>query len=171
LRKYITIYLTGLFLLFFLSCGVKELDKTASIKTPASPGPGECNTCHKDKEVLPQGHVDTAEMKGSNCDSCHSEGETSLRTKMPLSHKHKMEGMSCNDCHKEPAPYTAVSSNVCQGCHNDTKALFEAAKEVAVNPHFSPHDGKIPDCNKCHHQHKKSENYCSGCHGVESKVP
>lgn len=170
MRKYTNLYLTGLCLLFFLSCGVKELDKAVSVKAPAQPKPGECKACHKDKDVLPQGHVDTVEMAGGDCDSCHS-GATSLWTKMPLSHKHKLNGLTCDKCHENTDPKKAVDASVCQTCHNDPQALLEASKELTINPHFSPHDGKIPDCNKCHHQHKKSVNYCAGCHGLDYKVP
>jgi hypothetical protein len=170
MHKYTT-YLTGLCLLFFLSCGVKEVDKTVAVKAPAFPKPGECKACHKDKEVLPQGHVDTAEMTGGDCDSCHSDVQTSLRTKIPLSHKHKLNGFTCNDCHENTEPKKAVDASVCQKCHNDPQALIEASKKLTINPHYSPHDGKIPDCNKCHHQHKSSKNYCAQCHGVEYKVP
>ena len=170
MHKYTT-YLTGLCLLFFLSCGVKEVDKTASVKAPAAPKPGECKACHKDKEALPEGHVDTIDMAGDDCDSCHSEGQTSLRTKIPLSHKHKLKGLNCEVCHENSDPKKSVSSSVCQRCHNKPETLIEATKKLQINPHFSPHDGKTPDCNKCHHQHKKSVNYCAQCHGVEYKVP
>lgn len=171
MRKYITLYLTGLCIMFFLSCGVKELDKAVSVKAPSQPAPGDCKACHKDKDVLPQGHVDTVKMTGKVCDSCHSEGQLSLRTKMPLSHKHQLNGLTCNECHENIEPKKAVNESVCQTCHNDPQALLEATKGLPINPHFSPHDGKIPDCNKCHHQHKKSINYCAGCHGLEYKVP
>ncbi len=170
MRRYITLYLTVLSIIFFLSCGVKEMDKAVPVKTSAQPAPGECKACHADKDYLPQGHVDTAEMKGSDCDSCHS-GETSLRTKMPLGHKHRLNGLTCDQCHENIEPKKAVEASVCQRCHNDLKALIEASKALTINPHFSPHDGKTPDCNKCHHQHKKSVNYCAGCHGLEYKVP
>ncbi|MBW2098891.1 MAG: cytochrome c3 family protein [Deltaproteobacteria bacterium] len=32
------------------------------------------------------------------------------------------------------------------------------------NPHNSPHYGADLDCNFCHHQHSKSENFCAQCH-------
>ena len=96
MRKYTT-YLIGLSLLLFLACSVKEADKTLAVKAPASPKPGECKACHADKDVLPQGHVDTDEMAGKDCDACHSAKQTSLRTKMPLSHKHQLNGLTCNE--------------------------------------------------------------------------
>jgi hypothetical protein len=170
MRKYFNLYLTGLCIMFFLSCGVKEVDKAVSVKVPAQPTPGDCKSCHNDKDVLPHGHVDTTEMKESDCASCHS-GATSLRTKMPLSHKHKLNGLTCDQCHENIEPKKVVESSVCQTCHNDSQALIGATKGLPINPHFSPHDGKTPDCNKCHHQHKKSVNYCAGCHGLEYKVP
>lgn len=171
MKKCNIMILTGLFLLFLLSCSVREIDKTASVEAPATPKPGDCAACHMDKEVLPQGHVNTSDMRGNNCVSCHKPGTGSLRTKIPLSHMHKLEGLSCKECHEDPSSAKAIDSKVCQGCHNDTGVLIEAAKELPINPHFSPHEGKISDCNKCHHQHKKSENACANCHGMEYKVP
>jgi hypothetical protein len=32
------------------------------------------------------------------------------------------------------------------------------------NPHENRHYGTEADCNLCHHQHKKSENFCLPCH-------
>lgn len=40
-----------------------------------------------------------------------------------------------------------------------------------TNPHNSPHYGKHADCNLCHHQHEKSENYCTQCHKFDFKLP
>jgi hypothetical protein len=162
-KLFIRHLLIGLFMLFLISCGVSKTTETAPPKAPASPKPGQCTACHEDKEVIPQNHVDTDDMTADDCDSCH-EGTTSLINKIPLSHMHQLEGISCRGCHEDPASAEAADSTVCKNCHNDTKALYNATSGEELNPHYSPHEGGIPDCNKCHHQHKKSENYCTQCH-------
>lgn len=162
---------TGLILFFLIACGVSEMRETAAPKAPASPEPGDCTACHEGKKVIPDSHVDTREMKGDDCMACHEEDSMSLRGKIPLSHMHQLNGISCTGCHEDPAAAKPAGTNVCQACHGDTRALYNAASELVINPHFSPHEGRIPDCNKCHHMHKSSENYCSGCHGLEYKVP
>lgn len=163
--------LSGLLLLFFTSCSVSRIDETSSGKIPAPPGPGDCAVCHKDKEVLPHDHVDTGNMTGEECNSCHKPRNTSLRTKIPLGHIHQLGGVSCKACHEDPAFPEAVESKMCKKCHSDEEELIAAVNKLDINPHYSPHDGKIPDCNKCHHQHRSSENFCFKCHGMEYKVP
>jgi len=161
----------GFFLLFLISCGVSEIKETAAPVAPAFPKPGDCNACHEDKEVLPSDHIDTKGMTGNECSACHVPGPTSLWAKIPLSHIHQQNGVSCKDCHEDPESAEPADSTVCEKCHGDTQALVEAASELEINPHFSPHEGSIPDCNKCHHQHKSSENYCANCHGMQYVVP
>jgi hypothetical protein len=100
MRKYITIYLTGLSFLLFLACSVKEVDKTASVKAPASPKPGSVRPVIWIKRFCHRAMFDTSEMAGKVCDSCHSAAQTSLRTKMPLSHKHQLNGLTCKECHE-----------------------------------------------------------------------
>jgi len=57
------------------------------------------------------------------------------------------------------------------GCH-DTEAISAATEKMTpANPHNSPHYGKQSDCNLCHHQHEKSENYCARCHKFDFNVP
>lgn len=170
-KYFIRYIISTLFLLFFISCTFLEKNKTSPIKISAPSGPGDCVSCHRDKEVLPDDHIDTKDMTGNDCNSCHETEETGLRTKIPLGHTHNLEGISCKGCHDDPASPEAAGSKVCQKCHDDERALIDAAKELEINPHFSPHEGKVPDCNKCHHQHKSSENYCANCHGLEYEVP
>lgn len=155
----------GLFLLFLISCSVSEISETAATKAPSSPEPGDCAACHEVEEVLPEDHVDTRDMTGSECSACHEAGSNSLYNRIPLSHMHRLAGISCKECHGDPASATPADSEVCKKCHNDMNALYDATSEVGLNPHFSPHEGKISDCNMCHHQHKDSENYCTECHG------
>ena len=166
-RNFIRNLTGGIFLLFLISCGVSEISKTAATKAPSSPEPGDCNACHEGKEVLPEDHVDTRDMTGSECSACHEAGSDSLYNKIPLSHMHQLAGISCIECHDDPASARPAESAVCKKCHNDMNALYSATSEVGLNPHFSPHDGKIPDCNRCHHQHKNSENFCNQCHSKE----
>ena len=86
MHKHTALYLTVLCLFFFFSCGVKEPDKAVSVKAPASPKAEECYACHKDKDLLPQGHVATGEMTKKDCESCHPGGLSSLRGKISLGH-------------------------------------------------------------------------------------
>lgn len=163
-KHYIKHIGAGLFLLFLISCSVSEISETAAPEAPSPPKPGDCVSCHESKDVIPENHVETKGMMGDKCAMCHKTGPTSLRKKIPLSHMHQLEGISCKECHEDPASAKAVDSSVCKSCHNDMNALYNATSEVGLNPHFSPHEGKISDCNKCHHQHKSSENFCTGCH-------
>ena len=169
--KYIIRFLIGIFLIFPISCSVLEIKEVPSLKAPATPKPGECTACHEGKEVLPQGHVETKDMMGKECDACHRPEEASLRTKIPLGHMHMLEGISCKGCHEDPASAEAIDPTVCKKCHDDLNLLMDRTNDLAVNPHFSPHEGKVPECVRCHHLHKGSENYCGQCHGLEYKVP
>jgi hypothetical protein len=171
LFKYVIQALNGFFLLFLISCSLSEINETASPRVPASPKPGDCIACHESKEVLPRDHVDTSDMTGNECGTCHEPGPTSLRTRIPLSHIHQLEGVSCKGCHEDPAFAKAADSKVCIKCHEDTGSLVEATDDLELNPHFSPHEGTVPDCSRCHHQHKSSENYCARCHTLEYKIP
>ena len=164
-------FVSGVFLLFLISCSVSEISETASDKAPTSPKPGDCIACHEGKEVIPGGHVDIKKMMSDECGACHEPGPSSLRGKIPLSHTHYLDGITCKGCHEDPASAKAADMKVCQTCHSDPAALIEAASELEINPHFSPHEGKISDCNKCHHMHKSSENNCAHCHGLDYKVP
>ncbi len=168
--KFFNLLSSGLILLFLTSCAVSETTETAALKTPAAPGPGDCDACHESGEALPQGHVDTAAMNGNACGACHA-GTAGLRTKIPLGHIHQLKGVSCKECHEDPSSAMAADSGVCKRCHDNMALLIESTNDLAVNPHFSPHEGSVPDCNRCHHQHKGSENICAGCHNLEYKVP
>lgn len=170
-KYFIRHLICGLFLFFLISCSVLESNETSPLKVPASPKPEDCIACHENKEVLPKDHVDTRDMMGNKCGTCHKPGPTSLWTKIPLSHIHQMNGVSCKGCHEDPVSAKAADSKVCLKCHDNMGLLIEAAGDLELNPHFSPHEGKVPDCNRCHHQHKSSENYCAKCHNLEYNVP
>ncbi len=165
--KYTFYLLSLLFLFFMLSCGISEISERTSEKVPVSQKPGDCLACHKEKEVLPVDHADTSDMTGNECDACHDDEVTSLKSKIPLSHNHQLEGITCNECHIETGDKKGADSKVCLNCHNDTTSLIDATGSLELNPHFSPHDGNTPDCNRCHHQHKYSENFCNQCHNAE----
>lgn len=70
---------------------------------------------------------------------------------------------------KTPEP---VEMSQCVTCHGATAKLAEKTKDIKPsNPHTSPHYGTDLDCNLCHHQHAKSENYCVQCHKFDFVVP
>lgn len=90
--------------------------------------------------------------------SCAMAGDSTL-----LDQTHAALGLECNDCHTTK-PRQAVSMLKCVECH-DTKELAEATADVKpTNPHKNRHFSTETDCSYCHHQHKKSENYCGSCH-------
>jgi hypothetical protein len=78
---------------------------------------------------------------------------------------HARMGVECPQCHanaKKPEP---VPMEKCLSCHGDTQKLAaKTAKVKPRNPHENKHYGTEADCNLCHHQHKKSENFCLPCH-------
>ena len=86
-----------------------------------------------------------------------------------LEEKHKTAGLACDACHKESPPASQVPMESCLGCHGDYAKLAEKTGKVKPNPHDS-HEGPIA-CEKCHHNHKPSVNYCAGCHNFGFKVP
>ena len=132
---------------------------------------GDWGACHGKDKVLPDNHPDTKTMNGKGCLACHKEGKMSLVGKMPGSHVHQLAGVNCASCHGKGKP-EAVAMDKCVACHGSTAKLAEkTAKVKPENPHTSPHYGTELDCNLCHHQHAKSENYCNQCHSFGFKVP
>ena len=103
--------------------------------------PADCAGCHKDKKVLPDGHVATKGMAYKDCQACHeASGQPgSLRTHIPLGHLHALNGIRCAQCHdnlKAPQP---VPFWKCVACHGPTKDL--AARTANVQPH-NPHESR-----------------------------
>ena len=86
-----------------------------------------------------------------------------------LADKHKSAGIGCEGCHKEAPPKKNVPTSVCLQCHGDNSKLAEKTEKLSPNPHDS-HLGEI-DCDKCHHSHKQSGDYCGSCHSFKFKVP
>jgi len=136
--------------------------------------PGDCAACHKDKKVLPAGHVATKDFSYKDCLGCHVAGEGtpgSLRTHIPLWHIHALNGVKCAQCHGNGKKFEPVEMYKCVSCH-DTKALaLKTADLKPTNPHNSRHYGTEADCNLCHHQHRNSQNNCADCHKFAFIVP
>ena len=131
--------------------------------------PGDCGVCHGSEKVLPAGHVDTKGMAGSTCKGCHKGAKASLRGKMPLSHSHQLNGVTCADCHGITEPAKPPEQKKCVSCHADYKKIIIQTDKTLPPPHDS-HMGDL-DCGLCHHQHSKSENFCSQCHEWKYLVP
>jgi hypothetical protein len=130
--------------------------------------PGDCGVCHGSEKVLPVGHVDTKGMAGAACKGCHK-GAASLRGKMPLSHSHQLNGVTCADCHGATRPAKPPEQKKCLSCHPDYKKIAIQTDKTLPPPHDS-HMGDL-DCGLCHHQHSKSEDFCSRCHEWKYLVP
>ncbi|MCX7981760.1 MAG: cytochrome c3 family protein [Syntrophales bacterium] len=138
-------------------------------KTPKA---GDCQACHRDKKVLPDNHPSTVEMNWKGCIMCHPKGDKDLTGKIPGSHRHYLSGVNCVSCHGKVKKETPVKMAKCVSCHGATVKLAERTAHVKpTNPHTSPHYGTELDCNLCHHQHTKSENYCLQCHSFPFRVP
>jgi hypothetical protein len=88
-----------------------------------------------------------------------------------LADRHQAQGLTCGTCHTDPRNPRVVSSDICMGCHDPEKVSAATAVVQPTNPHNSPHYGKQADCNLCHHQHEKSEDFCANCHGYNFRVP
>ena len=138
-------------------------DKTAA--------PGNCGACHAKERVLPEGHPATIEMTMEGCKECHDQDGAPLKGKLPGSHLHHLAGAACGDCHENIDAPKAVTSKKCFACHGPPKKLVEMTAAVKPNPHNSPHYGPEADCDLCHHQHRKSENFCNECHSYDFVIP
>lgn len=133
---------------------------------------GECGSCHKKDKVVPDGHPETKGIKWQGCKECHQEEKIALTGKVPGSHIHQLSGITCTGCHGKAKKKEALKMEKCVSCHGNTEKLAEKTAMVKPeNPHTSPHYGTSLDCNLCHHQHAKSENFCSQCHNFDFKVP
>jgi hypothetical protein len=163
--------LVGLCLAFTLLIGTAAVVMAAP-KNVATAKPGDCAVCHGKQKVLPADHKATKGMAYKDCLECHEKGGTMrLAAKMPSSHTHKLTGVTCVQCHGKTRKPAEVKMKQCETCHNMDQVVEKTAKVKPHNPHDSPHYGKTLDCNICHHQHAKSENYCSQCHKFDYVVP
>ena len=139
-------------------------------KVPTAKG-GDCAACHGQEKVFSPSHVDTKGMGYKDCLGCHDKaGPQKLAGKLPGSHLHQLNGITCAKCHVTKAP-EAVPMDTCVKCHNPDRLVEKTAKVKPENPHTSPHYGNTLDCNACHHQHQKSENFCAQCHKFNFTVP
>jgi hypothetical protein len=145
---------------------------TAAPVRNARAKPGDCVACHKSEKVLPAGHPATKELQFDGCARCHApKTGATLAGKLPASHLHQLRGVGCTQCHGNARKPTDVAHERCMACHDTTKLVETTADVKPKNPHTSPHYGKDADCNLCHRQHGKSENYCAQCHKFEFAVP
>jgi len=157
---------------FFLMTAVLGGSTPAAPKALRKAKAGDCAACHGKDKVLPDSHPVTKDMNWKACLGCHKEGKMSLVGKITGSHIHGLSGTDCAGCHGKTKKPNAVAMAKCVSCHGSTAKLAEKTAGVKPdNPHTSPHYGTNLECNMCHHQHAKSENYCSQCHSFAFKVP
>lgn len=86
-----------------------------------------------------------------------------------LADRHQTKNVNCAGCHKESPPKAAVPGEVCMNCHGSYAKIAMKTDKVTPNPHAS-HVGQIA-CEKCHHGHKPSVDFCAECHEFGFKVP
>ncbi len=159
-----------LILILFLVLGTAWVVGAAP-KLLSNAKPGDCKACHGDQKVLPDGHAKIEGMTWKECQNCHTPKQQNLLGKIPASHVHLLGGVTCVQCHGKGQP-KAVEMATCVKCHGSPDDLAKKTANVKPeNPHTSPHYGTTLDCNLCHHQHAKSENYCNQCHTFDYKVP
>jgi len=145
--------------------------KAAQMEPPQYRG-GDCAGCHGHDKKLAQNHPETKAMNLQSCEKCHTKVNRDLRGKLPGSHFHLLANITCEQCHEKVNDPEFPSMELCITCHGITTKLAEKTKGVKPrNPHTSPHYGTELDCNFCHHQHAKSENYCVQCHAFGFKPP
>lgn len=81
-----------------------------------------------------------------------------------LDEYHAGNGVACADCHGDTKERQPVPMVKCLECH-DTEELAKTTSNVTpTNPHKNRHYSTEADCNLCHHQHRRSENFCLPCH-------
>jgi fumarate reductase flavoprotein subunit len=86
-----------------------------------------------------------------------------------LGEKHRTVAVPCTGCHTETPPKAPPQGATCLGCHGGHDKVAARTGKLEPNPHAS-HLGRI-GCDKCHHVHKPSENYCGSCHDIDLTVP
>lgn len=172
IRKKVQVkFFSVLFVLLLLVAGLASGSLAAPKRIPTAKA-GDCAACHGSERVLPEGHGDTKAINYQGCLPCHEKtGKGSLRTKVPGSHVHNLAAVTCEKCHGKGKKPEAIEMKQCVACHNPGKLVEKTAKVKPENPHTSPHYGDSLDCNLCHHQHGKSENYCNQCHTLNFVVP
>ena len=155
-----------------LSTFILILPAYAAPKKVPTAKPGNCKGCHGTNRTLPSAHPDTKDMNYEGCLGCHAHtGADGLRGKLPSAHIHRLSGVTCAKCHGKAGKREAVEMKECTACHKVEKLAEKTAKVKPANPHASPHHGADLDCNVCHHQHRRSEDFCSQCHKFDFTVP
>lgn len=163
----------GLVLWALLLTFAAALPATAAPTRDVTAQGNDCIACHKDGKALKPTHRITLKMKLADCDDCHErKTDDSLVGIVPGSHLHQWSAVTCADCHGNVAKPAPVEAEKCLSCHGSgEKVAARTAKMKPQNPHYSAHYNADLDCNLCHHQHQKSENYCAECHRWDFKVP
>lgn len=90
---------------------------------------------------------------------------TAEKQVVALDEFHASVDVKCADCHGDENQREAVPMIKCLECHDTTELAEKTADVTPTNPHENRHYGTEADCNLCHQQHKKSENFCLPCHG------
>ncbi len=169
-RRILPRVIAGISVMLFL-CGSAGTLCAAPKNIPGAKA-GNCAVCHGRQAVLPPDHGDTRAMTYKDCLGCHERtGPQKLEGKLPGSHIHQLNGVTCAKCHGKARKPEAVKMKQCVACHDADKLAEKTAQVKPENPHTSPHYGTSLDCNVCHHQHEKSENFCSQCHKLDFVVP
>lgn len=168
--------------LYFIGCAFVMLAvlplSAGPTRDPAAKG-NDCAACHQASLPLLAKHRPTKKDKLSDCMDCHEKGtDDTIIGIIPGSHLHQLAGVTCEDCHGssgKPGSTTkpvAVEMEQCLTCHDSGKKVAAlTAKVKPQNPHVSAHYNSDLDCNVCHHQHTKSEDFCVECHTFGFKVP
>jgi hypothetical protein len=163
-----------LFCTFFLISGMNAFTLSAEPKLLETAKGWDCKACHGIEKVLPDGHESTERLtyKGCSTSDCH-QGEKTLIGKLYLDHIHMLNAVNCLMCHGDTKTPTVTPMKKCLDCHGGTpEDLAVKTQELLVNPHDPPHGGGMGrDCNLCHHEHRKSENFCIKCHEFDFNVP
>lgn len=88
-----------------------------------------------------------------------------------LARVHAAAGVGCAQCHGKAAKTAPVEMDRCTSCHPTKELAAQTAGVKPRNPHENRHYGTETDCNRCHHQHRASENFCGSCHPFAFAVP
>ena len=78
--------------------------------------------------------------------------------------------ISCADCHLT-GNTKPLTTEDCLACHGSFEEVAGETAKLDPNPHNSPHYGTELDCDLCHHEHSRSENFCAQCHEWKLIVP
>jgi hypothetical protein len=158
-------------LLLCLALGAALSAGAEPLRDPKAAG-NDCVACHGTQKVLGAKHKATQAMKMADCVECHErKTDDTLIGRLNGSHLHQLQGVTCDDCHGKGAERAPVEMEQCLSCHGSGDKVSALTAKLKQNPHDSKHYGTDLDCNLCHQQHRKSEDYCAECHTFKFKVP